>query len=94
MAALPQKDFVSFRKLPDHIDWMSTKDAATRMGVTTRTVYRFIDDGLLRAFRFGRVIRLQRSDVDAHIEQCQVTPGSLGHLYPDLKGDTSNFSDS
>ncbi|HCB36649.1 MAG TPA: hypothetical protein DEP66_00090, partial [Acidimicrobiaceae bacterium] len=71
--------------LPEQIQWMSTKAAAGRMGITTRTLYRFIDDGELRAYRFGRVIRLQRDDVDKHIENCLVEPGSLSHLYPDVQ---------
>ncbi|SVD21661.1 uncharacterized protein METZ01_LOCUS374515, partial [marine metagenome] len=39
--------------------WLSSKDAANQMGITPRTLYRFIDEGRLPAYRLGRVIRLQ-----------------------------------
>jgi excisionase family DNA binding protein len=67
------------------IDWMSTKEASARLGVTLRSLYRFIDEGALPAYRFGRVIRLKLEDVDRFIEQCRIAPGSLEHLYPELK---------
>ena len=62
---------------------MSSKDAAQRIGITPRTLYRFIDEGQIPAYRIGRVIRLQRSDVESFIEQSRVQPGTLKHLYPD-----------
>ena len=70
----------------DEIVWLSTKEAARRLGITPRTLYRFIDNGDLPAYRMGRVIRLQQSDVDAYIEKCRVEPGTLEHLYPDARG--------
>jgi len=70
----------------DEIVWLSTKEAARRLGITPRTLYRFIDNGDLPAYRMGRVIRLQQSDVDAYIETCRVEPGTLEHLYPDARG--------
>ncbi|MCO8129046.1 helix-turn-helix domain-containing protein [Acidimicrobiia bacterium EGI L10123] len=39
--------------------------------------------GELAAYRFGRVIRIKQSDVDAFIEGARIEPGSLEHLYPD-----------
>jgi excisionase family DNA binding protein len=60
--------------------WMSTDDAAEYIGITTRTLYRFIDDGSIVAYRFGRVIRLKSVDVDAYIEGCKIKPGELSHL--------------
>lgn len=69
----------------DEIIWLSTLKAAARMGITTRTLYRFIDRGDLPAYRFGRVIRLRLSDVDTFIEQSRVEPGSLEHLYPEAR---------
>jgi len=70
----------------DDIEWLSTKEAARRLGVTPRTLYRFVDAGDLVAYRMGRVIRLQQSDVDAFIEASKVQPGTLEHLYPDTQG--------
>ena len=57
--------------------------AADRLGITNRTLYRFIDEGQIAAYKFGRVIRLQRTDVDAFIEASRVQPGTMRHLYPD-----------
>ena len=70
----------------EQIRWMSTKEAAEHLGVTLRSLYRFIDEGSLPAFKFGRVIRLKADDVDAFIEACRIAPGSLEHLYPEMKG--------
>jgi excisionase family DNA binding protein len=67
----------------DDISWLSTAEAAKRLGVTSRTLYRFIDEDQLAAYRFGRVIRLKQSDVDQFIETCRIEPGSLEHLYPE-----------
>jgi len=71
--------------VPDDITWLSTKDAAARLGITQRTLYRFIDEGQITAYRFGRVIRLKRDEVDEFIERSKVEPGSLRHLYPDTE---------
>lgn len=71
------------------IRWLSTAEAASRLGITPRTLYRFIDEGQLPAYRFGRVIRLKTADVDAFIESCRIEPGTLEHLYPDSGSDTS-----
>jgi excisionase family DNA binding protein len=67
------------------IQWMGTRDACERLGVTLRTLYRFIDEGQLPAYKMGRVIRLQASDVDAFIDKMRIQPGSLEHLYPEPK---------
>ena len=64
-------------------EWLSSKEAASRIGITQRTLYRFIDEGQIPAYRIGRVIRLQRLDVESFIEQSRVQPGTLKHLYPD-----------
>ena len=77
----------------EDITWLSTLKAADRMGITTRTLYRFIDRGDLPAYRFGRVIRLRLSDVDEFIEQCRVEPGSLEHLYPEARPDEPDEDD-
>jgi excisionase family DNA binding protein len=68
--------------------WLSTKDAAERLGVTLRSLYRFIDEGGLAAYKFGRVIRLKEADVEDFIESSRIVPGSLEHLYPEAKGPT------
>ena len=68
---------------PTGPEWLGTTEAARRLGITTRTLYRFIDQGKLAAYRFGRVIRLKQGDVDTYIESCRIAPGTIAHLYPD-----------
>ena len=73
----------------DESMWLSTGEAARRLGITPRTLYRFIDDGKVPAYRFGRVIRLKQDEVDGFIEQCRIEPGTLEHLYPEPTTSTS-----
>lgn len=65
----------------DEIEWLSTAEAADRLGINTRTLYRLIDEDKIPAYKFGRVIRVQGRDVEAFIESARVKPGSLEHLY-------------
>ncbi len=69
------------------IRWLSTAEAAKRLGITPRTLYRFIDEGQLAAYRFGRVIRLKEDEVDVFIDKCRIAPGTLEHLYPEAVTD-------
>jgi len=72
--------------MSEPISWLSTKEASERLGLTLRSLYRFIDEGDLVAYRFGRVIRIQEPDLEAFIEASRIVPGSLEHLYPEGKG--------
>ena len=67
------------------IRWLSSSAASDRLGVSLRTLYKFIDEGLVPAYKLGRVIRLKESEVDAFIESSRITPGTLDHLYPEAK---------
>lgn len=71
----------------DTIRWLSTAEAASHLGITPRTLYRFIDEGQVPAYRFGRVIRLKADEVEAFIETCRIQPGTLEHLYPEAVSD-------
>ena len=59
------------------IEWLNTKESARRLGITPRTLYRFIDDGKIPAYRLGRVIRLKESEVADFIERSRIVPGTL-----------------
>jgi excisionase family DNA binding protein len=74
----------------DQIHWLSTKEASERLGITLRSLYRFIDEGDLVAYKFGRVIRIQEEDVVHFIEASRISPGSLEHLYPEVKGNAGS----
>ncbi len=65
-------------------EWLGTTAAAKRLGITTRTLYRFIDEGYIAAYRMGRVIRVKGEDVDAYIQSCRIEPGTISHLYPEV----------
>lgn len=88
-AELPRFNFrdnpgrVKKQKQTTNSDWLTTKDAAGRLGITLRTLYRLIDEGQLPAYKMGRVIRLRPTEVDAFLKQARVKPGDLKHLYPD-----------
>jgi excisionase family DNA binding protein len=71
----------------EEINWLSTKEAARRLGITTRTLYRLIDSGQIPAYKFGRVIRLQEAEVDTFIEAARIEPGDLEHLYVDASSE-------
>jgi excisionase family DNA binding protein len=72
--------------MSDQIVWLSTKECCARLGVTVRTLYRFIDEGQLVAYQMGRVIRVQEPDLQKFVESVRIAPGSLAHLYPDTAG--------
>ena len=71
--------------MTEQIRWLSTKEASELLGVTLRSLYRFIDEGDLVAYKFGRVIRIQQTDVEKFIRASRIAPGSLEHLYPEIK---------
>ena len=71
------------------ITWLSTAEAAKCLGITPRTLYRFIDEGQIPGYRFGRVIRLKQTDVDVFIDSSRIAPGTLEHLYPEVVGDVA-----
>ena len=67
------------------IRWMGTQEAARYLGITPRTLYRFINDGALPAYKMGRVIRLKLTDLDSFIEGARIEPGTLEHLSPEVR---------
>jgi excisionase family DNA binding protein len=69
--------------MSEAIRWLGTTEAAERLGVVPRTLYRMIDEGAIPAYKMGRVIRVKESDLDAFLEGTRVQPGSLSHLYPE-----------
>lgn len=75
--------------MSEDISWMSTREASERLGITLRTLYRFIDEGQLAAYKFGRVIRIKEADVEQFINSARIEPGALEHLYPEPKRETA-----
>lgn len=62
-------------------DWLGSTEAAARLGITLRTLYRLIDDGKVPAYRIGRVVRLRVVDLDAFVTSCRIEPGILDYLH-------------
>jgi excisionase family DNA binding protein len=71
-------------------EWLGTPEAAERLGITQRTLYRLIDEGQVPAYKMGRVLRVKAADLELFLEQSRVAPGSLRHLYPEAKTVTSD----
>ena len=44
--------------------WMNTREAAARLGLPARELYRLIDRGELRAYAAERDLRLRTDEVD------------------------------
>lgn len=65
--------------------WLSVQAAASELEVTTRTIYRFINDGKLAAYRIGRVYRIRRTDLEQFLNGAAIRPGDLDHLVDDGK---------
>ncbi len=82
-----EEKVVDAYKPPQEAVWLSSGAAAKRLGITTRTLYRLIDEGQLEGFRFGRVIRLRLDGVDQFVEQSRIQPGDLSHLYQESPED-------
>jgi excisionase family DNA binding protein len=54
-------------------EWLSLKEVAKRLGLTTNTIYKLCHTGELRAARVGRQWRIRRSDVEALAPDEQVS---------------------
>lgn len=62
------------------INWMSSKEAASYLGVSLQTLYKFIDEGSLAGYHMGRVIRLRYEDVLEFLEGQRIAKGELNQL--------------
>jgi excisionase family DNA binding protein len=43
--------------------WMRVPEAAEYLGIGMRTLYKFLDEGRIPAYKLGQVIRMKRADV-------------------------------
>jgi excisionase family DNA binding protein len=58
--------------------WLNTKDVAKLIGVTTRTIQNYRDQGMLPFSQIGRVIRYRASDIQDFLMQYYVQPSKYG----------------
>lgn len=73
--------------------WMSVQAAAKELEVTNRTIYRFINDGKLAAYRIGRVYRIKREDLDSFLHAAVLQPGDLDHLVDEGRSSKNGDAD-
>lgn len=71
---------------PTHL--LSTREAATLLGASERTIRRAIVAGELAAMKVGSAYRLNRASLDAYAAQTgrNIVPVPLPHLLPPLEG--------
>lgn len=53
-------------------EYQSTKQIAKLLGVKTFTIRRWIDKGLLPAYKIGKELRIKRTDLDKFISDRRV----------------------
>jgi excisionase family DNA binding protein len=53
------------RSEPPSYDWLTPSEAALRLGVPVRAVYRLINEGVLAGYRIAGEVRLLAHEVDA-----------------------------
>jgi len=56
--------------------WLDTKEVAKLIGVTTRTIQNYRDNGMLPFSQIGRVIRYRAQDVQDFLMEYYVRPES------------------
>lgn len=56
------------------VTMLSSTEVARRLGVSRRTVRRWVAAGLLPAYRVGGVLRIHPEDLGAFLARCQVVP--------------------
>jgi excisionase family DNA binding protein len=56
--------------------YLTLPELAERLQVSRRTVYRWIKDGSLNAYQFGREYRITESDLKDFLERRRTSPHS------------------
>lgn len=51
------------------IDFLTPKQVALFLNVTEYTVYNYIKSGILKAYKFGKTYRINRTDFEQFLEQ-------------------------
>ena len=59
----------------NQVEMLSTQEIADRMGVCKRTVLRWIERGLLPAYRIGVVTRVRLADFSAFLQEHRIGDG-------------------
>ena len=70
---MPYENFVyNSKEMPDLSDYMTTKEAAEKLGFTSTTAIRhLVYKGKIESLKFDRTVMIKRSSVDAYLEKTQ-----------------------
>lgn len=74
MAALTKPQRKPSRPDPSPPNFLSPQQVADRLGISRRTIDRYIAGGELRASRFGKLVRVAESEVLTFIRRHQIGP--------------------
>jgi excisionase family DNA binding protein len=55
--------------------FLTVSEVAKSLRVTRQAVYRWLEDGDLRGYKFGRVVRIPQSDFDRFLAESEIQPG-------------------
>jgi len=58
------------------MNMMTVREAAEKMSVSTKTVYRLMGSGQLRKVKIGRSTRISEDDLNGYLEQ-QIKKGEM-----------------
>ena len=64
--------------LADRNTLLTLAECADALGVSTRSIRRFIADGRLKAHRIGHVVRLDPGDIITFVDEGRIVPASDG----------------
>ncbi len=56
--------------------YVTTEEIAAELGVSRQAVYKWVNEGKLEAFRFGRAVRIPRSSFKRFVEASRLSPGT------------------
>ena len=54
--------------------YLTPAQIAQELGVSPQAVYKWVSEGKLEAFRFGRAVRIPRSSLTAFVESSRLGP--------------------
>jgi putative molybdopterin biosynthesis protein len=71
----------------NHKKYLTAQEVADRLSISLKTVYSLAQRGLIRSYKFGRLVRFDQADVDDYIKQSlripQPSPKTTAGPQPD-----------
>lgn len=56
-------------------EFLTPQEAASLLKVNVMTIYRYVNAGKIKAYRFGSVFRIKKEDFNKFLEQSKITKG-------------------